>query len=87
MEIYLNEKETLFSGELITNFASLSENYKDISDDALKNESLNEKSENMKIKDIARKKEVAGICPDCGGVLVQEEGCITCHDCGYSRCG
>jgi ribonucleoside-diphosphate reductase alpha chain len=87
MEIYLNEKETLFSGELITNFASLSENYKDISDDVLKNESENEKSENMKIKDIARKKEVAGICPDCGGVLVQEEGCITCHDCGYSRCG
>jgi ribonucleoside-diphosphate reductase alpha chain len=26
-------------------------------------------------------------CPDCGGIVVLEEGCATCHSCGYSRCG
>lgn len=25
-------------------------------------------------------------CPECGGRLVFEEGCETCHDCGYSKC-
>ena len=27
-----------------------------------------------------------GACPDCGGVLSHESGCIMCHDCGYSQC-
>ncbi|MBU0762839.1 MAG: vitamin B12-dependent ribonucleotide reductase [Candidatus Altiarchaeota archaeon] len=25
-------------------------------------------------------------CPECGGTLVLEEGCCTCHSCGYSAC-
>ncbi|WP_136797947.1 adenosylcobalamin-dependent ribonucleoside-diphosphate reductase [Desulfosediminicola ganghwensis] len=25
-------------------------------------------------------------CPECSGTLVFEEGCETCHDCGYSKC-
>ncbi|MDH3329578.1 MAG: ribonucleoside-diphosphate reductase, adenosylcobalamin-dependent, partial [Desulfobulbaceae bacterium] len=25
-------------------------------------------------------------CPECSGKLVFEEGCETCHDCGYSKC-
>jgi ribonucleoside-diphosphate reductase alpha chain len=25
-------------------------------------------------------------CPDCGGVLMFEEGCTKCHGCGYSQC-
>ncbi|MFH1226608.1 MAG: vitamin B12-dependent ribonucleotide reductase [Planctomycetota bacterium] len=28
-----------------------------------------------------------GACPDCGGILSYEEGCMVCHDCGYSECG
>jgi ribonucleoside-diphosphate reductase alpha chain len=28
----------------------------------------------------------ASICPECSGTLVFEEGCETCHDCGYSKC-
>jgi ribonucleoside-diphosphate reductase alpha chain len=27
-----------------------------------------------------------GACPECGGALYAESGCITCHDCGYSQC-
>lgn len=31
--------------------------------------------------------EVKGeVCPDCGGTLVREGGCIHCKDCGYSKC-
>lgn len=26
-------------------------------------------------------------CPECGGRLVRENGCVHCIDCGYSRCG
>lgn len=31
--------------------------------------------------------EIKGeVCPDCGGTLVREGGCIHCKDCGYSKC-
>ncbi len=29
---------------------------------------------------------VMGSCTDCGGPLVHEGGCITCRECGFSRC-
>lgn len=33
------------------------------------------------------KEEVKGeICPECGGKLIKEGGCIKCLDCGWSRC-
>lgn len=28
----------------------------------------------------------SGECPDCGGPLRHQEGCLTCSQCGYSRC-
>jgi ribonucleoside-diphosphate reductase alpha chain len=28
----------------------------------------------------------ASTCPECSGSLVFEEGCETCHECGYSKC-
>jgi ribonucleoside-diphosphate reductase alpha chain len=27
-----------------------------------------------------------GVCPDCGGLLVHEEGCLICKSCGASKC-
>ena len=27
-----------------------------------------------------------GACPECGGNLTYEGGCVTCHSCGYSQC-
>jgi ribonucleoside-diphosphate reductase alpha chain len=31
--------------------------------------------------------EMAGVCPDCGGVIESSEGCLICRTCGYSKCG
>jgi hypothetical protein len=28
-----------------------------------------------------------GTCLDCGGDLWHENGCVTCHSCGFSKCG
>jgi ribonucleoside-diphosphate reductase alpha chain len=28
-----------------------------------------------------------GTCPDCGGTLAHQEGCLICHVCGFSKCG
>jgi ribonucleoside-diphosphate reductase alpha chain len=30
--------------------------------------------------------DIVGVCPDCGGTLRQEEGCVKCQGCGYSKC-
>lgn len=30
--------------------------------------------------------DIVGVCPDCGGALRHEEGCVKCHGCGYSKC-
>jgi hypothetical protein len=29
----------------------------------------------------------SGICPDCKATLWFQEGCVSCHSCGYSKCG
>ena len=29
---------------------------------------------------------IVGVCPDCGGALRHEEGCVKCQACGYSKC-
>ncbi|MDD5155570.1 MAG: vitamin B12-dependent ribonucleotide reductase [Candidatus Omnitrophica bacterium] len=30
--------------------------------------------------------EIMGVCPDCGGTLRHEEGCLKCQGCGFSKC-
>ena len=29
---------------------------------------------------------IVGVCPDCGGALRHEEGCVKCQACGYTKC-
>lgn len=33
-----------------------------------------------------QQKMTAGICPDCNSTMWFEEGCATCHSCGFSKC-
>jgi ribonucleoside-diphosphate reductase alpha chain len=30
--------------------------------------------------------DIVGVCPDCGGSLRHEEGCVKCQVCGFSKC-
>ncbi|MEW6101915.1 MAG: adenosylcobalamin-dependent ribonucleoside-diphosphate reductase [Candidatus Omnitrophota bacterium] len=30
--------------------------------------------------------DIIGVCPDCGGAVHHEEGCVKCHACGFSKC-
>ena len=32
-------------------------------------------------------KNWAGQCPECGNMLIYQEGCHICHSCGYTKCG
>ena len=31
-------------------------------------------------------RNIVGVCPECGGALLHEEGCMKCLSCGYSKC-
>ncbi len=35
---------------------------------------------------VARGPQSLLLCPECGGVLIPQNGCATCANCGYSRC-
>ena len=39
-----------------------------------------------KLEDYGLAKNLAGQCPDCGNLLVYQEGCFTCPSCGYTKC-
>ncbi|MEW6188349.1 MAG: vitamin B12-dependent ribonucleotide reductase [Thermodesulfobacteriota bacterium] len=36
--------------------------------------------------EVEDEERMMGSCPDCGGQVVHENGCLTCHSCGFSRC-
>jgi ribonucleoside-diphosphate reductase alpha chain len=38
-------------------------------------------------KDIGVAKNWAGQCPECGNILIYQEGCHICPSCGYTKCG
>ncbi len=43
-------------------------------------------SDEISASDFAPHGDIAGVCPDCGGTLRHEEGCLKCQGCGYSKC-
>jgi ribonucleoside-diphosphate reductase alpha chain len=40
----------------------------------------------LQSSDLDEQINIVGMCPDCGGTLRHEEGCVKCHGCGYSKC-
>ena len=41
----------------------------------------------LSIADCEQTGTMQGVCPDCGGILIPEAGCLICRGCGYSKCG
>jgi ribonucleoside-diphosphate reductase alpha chain len=39
-----------------------------------------------KTEDYGLVRNIAGQCPDCGGLLAYQEGCYVCPSCGYTKC-
>jgi ribonucleoside-diphosphate reductase alpha chain len=39
-----------------------------------------------KLEDYGLAKNLAGQCPECGNLLVYQEGCFICPTCGYTKC-
>ncbi|MDP2917750.1 MAG: vitamin B12-dependent ribonucleotide reductase [Dehalococcoidia bacterium] len=39
-----------------------------------------------RMQDYGLAKNMAGQCPDCGNLLVFQEGCFICPSCGYTKC-
>ena len=42
--------------------------------------------DNSEVKDKEEIVKDLNKCPECGAELIQEEGCINCHVCGWSKC-
>jgi ribonucleoside-diphosphate reductase alpha chain len=40
----------------------------------------------QKVVEAGPVKNIAGQCPDCGGLLRYQEGCFICPACGYTKC-
>jgi len=40
----------------------------------------------VKTTDYGLVRNIAGQCPDCGGLLAYQEGCFICPSCGYTKC-
>lgn len=36
---------------------------------------------------VPKENKVKAICPECGGEITHESGCIICPNCGFSKCG
>jgi ribonucleoside-diphosphate reductase alpha chain len=53
---------------------------------AVKAETSEKTSPKQQKKQIADYGTIPG-CPDCGGSLTLQEGCMSCKSCGFSRCG
>jgi ribonucleoside-diphosphate reductase alpha chain len=48
--------------------------------------SMKHSHEEQVVLDVVHNANIVGVCPDCGGALRHEEGCVKCHACGYSKC-
>ena len=45
-----------------------------------------EEAQKADLQDYGLAKNLAGQCPDCGNLLVYQEGCFICPTCGYTKC-
>ena len=41
---------------------------------------------NLVGSDFIKRRNMMGICPECGSGISHEEGCLVCHSCGFCKC-
>lgn len=46
-----------------------------------------DETETKKVESKTSQGNIGGQCIDCGNILVFQEGCYSCHSCGYTKCG
>jgi ribonucleoside-diphosphate reductase alpha chain len=80
-------KSTLSCADAIAGV--LERHFNDSNDSNEDNNGNNNPGENAgvpAVQDYGLVKNVAGQCPDCGSILVYQEGCFKCPGCGYTKC-
>jgi ribonucleoside-diphosphate reductase alpha chain len=71
-----NGKSVLSCADAI---ASVLEKYNGVDEDKINKDTKS-------VQDYGLVKNIAGQCPDCGNLLVYQEGCFICPGCGYTKC-
>jgi hypothetical protein len=44
------------------------------------------KAEEMHMRIFHKNCIASGVCPECGGTVFAQEGCLLCQSCGWSKC-
>ncbi len=78
--------QPVYNQEDVNNINSKGFMYPDFSYFASYNQTHRNHGSNQNINNIIEDEET-DICPDCNSRLSFEEGCRTCHQCGWSKCG
>ena len=66
--------------------ASVLERFVEGETEAVEKEEIPEGKVIEKTEDFGLVRNIAGQCPDCGGLLAYQEGCFVCPACGYTKC-
>jgi len=54
---------------------------------ALENEEIESSQTEPPAETQPEKGPLKGACPECGGIISHEGGCMVCRTCGFSECG
>ncbi|MDD5287760.1 MAG: vitamin B12-dependent ribonucleotide reductase [Dehalococcoidales bacterium] len=66
--------------------ASVLERHVGVEIEAVEKEEIPQGKMMSKTEDFGLVRNIAGQCPDCGGLLAYQEGCFVCPNCGYTKC-
>jgi ribonucleoside-diphosphate reductase alpha chain len=53
---------------------------------AVEKKEISQGKATTRTEDFGLVRNIAGQCPDCGGLLAYQEGCFVCPNCGYTKC-
>jgi len=95
LQKYLQAKQikglkSLVLGEVdlfsVQNHSKITENSRELKGDAFSEVKSTSDNKSNHVQGGRSIKEYKIKCPACGGLLSFEQGCVNCHNCGYSQC-